>query len=228
LNFSSIFKGSMMRWFLLLLLFTLAPNAFAQNSSYKVEAIGALTEKSVSESVRAALSDKGLRVVDEKGKPVCEVWFSKSISTKKDAVAGANFGQITEGSFVGVINFPSSASDYRGQGIKAGFYTLRFGLIMQDGNHLGVSPTRDFLLASPVAEDKDPAAQFKPEDLYKLSRNAAGTSHPSVWSLVPASSKEGLPKVTKNEHEHIILETRIPTGSGDLSIGLIVVGKTEG
>lgn len=217
-----------MKWSLLLLLFSYAPIAFSQDSSYKVEAIGALTEKSVSEPVRAALGDKGVRVVDDKGKPVCEVWFSKSISTKKDAVAGANFGQIAEGSFVGVINFPSSSSDYRGQGIKAGFYTLRFVLIMQDGNHLGVSPSRDFLLASPVAEDKDPAVQFKPEELYKLSQNASGTSHPSVWSLVKAGSKEGLPKVTRNEHEHVILETRIPTESGDLPIGLIVVGKTEG
>ncbi len=197
-------------------------------NGYKVESIGALTDAKVTEAVRNGLDSKGLRVLDEKGKPVCEVWFGKSIATTKDEVAGASFGRIGEGNFVGVINFPSNASDFRGQGIKAGYYTLRYGLILQDGNHQGVSPERDFLMAVPVADDKDPAVKFSNDDLLKLSRNASGTGHPSVWSMVKTSSNEGLPKIAKNEHEHIILETKIATKSGDLAIGLIVVGKTEG
>ena len=84
------------------------------------------------------------------------------------------FGQIAEGTLVGVINFPANTSDFRGQGIKAGFYTLRYALILQDGNHLGVSPARDFFLICPAADDKDPNAAMKMEDLLKLSRAAAG------------------------------------------------------
>lgn len=217
----------MKQFFVALLLFAITPFAMASNN-YKVESIGALTDAKAPEAVRQALDSKGLRVLDDKAKPVCEIWFSKSLGAGKEEVAGANFGKIGEGSFVGVINFPSNATDFRGQGIKAGFYTLRYGLILQDGNHLGVSPARDFLLACPVTEDKDPAAQLNSEELMKLSRNASGTGHPSVWSLVPASSNDGLPKAVTNEHEHIILETRIPTRSGNMAIGLIVVGKTEG
>jgi hypothetical protein len=217
------------QFFILLLLFAFAPVALVDKvDDYKVESIGALTEAKVPEAVRNTLDSKGLRVLDEKGKPVCEVWFSKAITTIKDESAGAVFGQIGEGTFVGIINFPSDGSDFRGQGIKAGYYTLRYGLILQDGNHLGVSPARDFLLACSVAEDKDPAARLKADELFKLSRSASGTGHPSVWSLVQASSSEGLPKTVKNEHEHVILETKIPTKSGDLTVGLIVVGKTEG
>lgn len=217
-----------MKRFFVALLFILAVSPPVTAGGYTVETIGALTDAKVAETLRNALDSKGLRVLDEKGKPVCEVWFGKSIATSRDEVAGANFGQIGEGNFVGVINFPSSASDFRGQGIKAGYYTLRYGLILQDGNHQGVSPARDFLMASPVADDKDPAVRMKTEDLLKFSRNASGTGHPSVWSLVQASSNEGLPKITANEHEHVILETKIATKSGDLAIGLIVVGKTEG
>jgi hypothetical protein len=43
-----------------------------------------------------------------------------------------------------------------------------------------------------------------------------------------ATSDKDLPKIVKNEHEHVILETRITTKSGPLAIGMVVVGQTEG
>ena len=205
-----------------------AAGGSADNNGYKVESIGELKETTVAQAVRGALEPKGVRVLNDKDKAVCEVWFGKEIPTIKNEVPGASFGQIPEGAFIGVINFPSNTSDFRGQGIKAGFYTLRFALILQDGNHLGVSPARDFFLLCPVGEDKDPAAQLKTEELLKLSRNASGTSHPTVWFVTPATSDKDLPKVVQNEHEHVILETRITTKSGPVAIGLIVIGRTEG
>src|SRR5262245_24175897 len=93
------------------------------NNGYKVESIGELKEAAVTEAVRGALEPKGVRVINDKGKTICEAWFGKEISTAKGDVPGASFGQIPEGSFIGVINFPSNISDFRGQGIKAGFYT---------------------------------------------------------------------------------------------------------
>ncbi len=197
----------------------------AVNNGYKVESIGELKEATVAEAVRGALEPKGVRVINDNGKAVCEVWFGQAI---KNDVPGASFGQIPEGAFIGVINFPSNTSDFRGQGIKAGFYTMRFGLILQDGNHLGVSTARDFFLLCPAGEDKDPSAQLKTEDLLKLSRSASGTGHPAVWFVGQATSDKDLPKVVKNEQEHVILETKISTKSGPLAIGLVVIGKTEG
>lgn len=200
----------------------------AENNGYKVESLGELKEAAVAEAVRGALEPKGLRVIDDKGKTVCDVWFGKDIPTAKADVPGASFGLIPEGAFIGVINFPSNHSDFRGQGIKAGVYTLRFALILQDGNHLGVSPARDFFLLCPIGEDKDPAVQLRTEDLVKMSRNASGTGHPTVWFVGQATSDKDLPKVVKNEHGHVILETRIATKSGPLAIGMVVVGQTEG
>ncbi len=187
-----------------------------------------MTEAKVAEAVRGAVSEKGLRVTDDKGKTVCEVWFRKELPTGKGEVPGASFGQIPEGTFVGVINFPANTTDFRGQGVKAGWYTLRYALILQDGNHLGVSPSRDFCLIAPAAEDKDPNATMKMEELLKLSRAASGSGHPSVWSLVAAESDKDLPKLVKNEHEHVILETRVTTKSGPLAVGLVIIGRTEG
>ncbi|HEV2666810.1 MAG TPA: hypothetical protein VG324_17960 [Blastocatellia bacterium] len=224
----------MSRFFVFILLF--ASLAFANidhargadNNGYKVESIGELKEATVAEAVRGALEPKGVRVINDSGKSVCEVWFGKEIPAIKNEVSGASFGQIPEGAFIGVINFPSNTSDFRGQGIKAGFYTLRFALSLQDGNHLGVSPARDFFLLCPAGDDKDPSTQLKTEGLLKLSRSASGTGHPSVWFVGPATSDKDLPKVVKNEHGHVILETRIATKSGPLAVGMVVVGHTEG
>lgn len=211
----------------LLLLFVFTPAITAKEGGYKVESTGALTAASVSEAMRGALDAKGVRVVSSDGKPLCEIWFRKEIPTVKAEVPNANFGQIPEGTFVGVINFPAGTSDFRGQAIKAGHYTLRYGLILNDGNHLGVSSYRDFVLLGPVAEDKDTAA-LSFDEMVKLSRIAAGGSHPSPWNLLPVTSDEGLPKIVKNDVEHIILEVKVTTKSGPLAIGLVVVGKTEG
>src|SRR5262249_11595987 len=133
-----------------------------------------------------------------------------------------------EGAFIGVINFPSNNSDFRGQGIKAGFYTMRFGLILQDGNHLGVSTARDFFLLCPVGEDKDPSAQLTTEDLLKLSHSASGTGHPAVWFVAQPTSDKALPKAVKNEQEQVSRETKISTKCGPLAIGMVIIGKTEG
>ncbi|HQR34543.1 MAG TPA: hypothetical protein PLK30_17515 [Blastocatellia bacterium] len=211
--------------FLLLLVF--APLAFAED--YKVESIGALKDAAVAEAVRGAVEEKGLRVADSKGKTICDIWFRKDIPTSKADIPGASFGQIAEGTLVGVINFPANTSDFRGQGIKAGWYTLRYALILQDGNHLGVSAARDFFLICPAADDKDPNAALKMEDLLKLSRTAAGAGHPSPWYFGMATSADkDLPKIVKNEHEHVILEAKLNTKSGPLSIGLVIIGRTEG
>jgi len=228
----------MSRFFIFILLlasFAFASNDYgksaakgADNNGYKVEAIGELKEATIAEAVRGALEPKGVRVINDSGKTICEVWFGKEIPAIKNDIPGASFGQIPEGAFVGVINFPSNISDFRGQGIKAGFYTLRFGLSLQDGNHLGVSPSRDFFLLCLVGEDKDPSTQLKTEDLLKLSRSASGTGHPTVWFVGLASSDKDLPKAIKNEHEHVILETKISTKSGPLAIGMVIVGQTEG
>src|SRR5215475_14272805 len=228
----------MSRFFIFILLlasFAFASNDYgksaakgADNNGYKFESIGELKEATVAEAVRGALEPKGVRVINDNGKAVCEVWFGKEIPAVKNDVSGASFGQIPEGSFIGVINFPSRTSDFRGQGIKAGFYTLRFALILQDGNHLGVSPARDFFLLCPVSEDKDPATQLKSENLLKMSRSASGTAHPTVWFVGQATSDKDLPKVVKSDNGHVILETKIPTKSGPLEIGMVVIGQTEG
>lgn len=211
-----------------LIIFLLAPMfPIGADGDYKVESIGALAEESVPMAMRELLDAKGLRVLNEKGSPLCEIWFRREIPTTGQTVDGAFFGQIKEGAFVGIIHWIENGADFRGQGIKAGYYSLRYGLILQDGNHLGVSPMRDFLLACKLSDEKDPNTAVTFDELMKLSRAAAGTGHPSTWVLIEVYSDEGLPKMTKSEHEHILLETPLNTDKGKILVGLTLVGRAE-
>ncbi|MFN0122796.1 MAG: hypothetical protein ACKV2V_20040 [Blastocatellia bacterium] len=197
-------------------------------NKHKVETIGAAKAEGVAEAVRTALDEKGYRVSEATGKVVCEIWFRSDIATVKAEVDGAGFAQLQDGSLMGVINFPKDTSDYRGQGIRAGWYTLRYAIMPVNGSHLGVSPTRDFFVLCPAAEDKDPDKQIKGEDLIKLSSGAAGSGHVSPWSLVSVGSKEGLPRIETTEEGHVILEVSLKTKSGEQPLGITVIGKTEG
>src|SRR5262245_21074566 len=96
---------------------SVAPAGIVSANGYKVETIGALADDKVPEALRKTLDSKGVRVTGEKGDPFCEIWFGKNIPTKKGEVAGANFGQIAEGTLVAVVKFSSDVTDYRGQGL---------------------------------------------------------------------------------------------------------------
>jgi len=195
---------------------------------YRVEAIGPATDPSVAESIRKALSPSGIRVLDGGGSTVCEIWLRQEIPARAEEVSGAFFSKIGEGTFVGLARFPKNAGDFRGQGLAAGWYTMRYAMILQDGNHLGVSPSRDFLLFSRVSDDSEPGRAFPISELYQKSRAASGTGHPSSWSLVFPTEEKGLPRVVTNHEEHVILEMQLPTAGAPTVVGMIIIGKTEG
>jgi len=66
---------------------------------------------------------------------------------------------VPEGTLVGAVKLGADVRDIRGHLMKAGVYTLRYGIQPKNEDHLGVSPFRSFLLVSPAAVDKDPAAR---------------------------------------------------------------------
>jgi hypothetical protein len=211
-----------------LLLLALTPVTFAKrNDEFKLESIGALTDAKVAEAVRATLNEKGWRISGKDGKAIAELWLRKEVPSHEGSIDGANFGQINEGALVGVITYPANTTDYRGQGLKAGTYILWYGVSMQDGAHLGVSPSRDFFLITRPDDDKDPK-DLPAAEVLKLSRAAIGTGHPGPLALAfPTSDPKDLPKVVSNEHEQVILEFKLKLKSGELPIGFIVVGKSS-
>jgi hypothetical protein len=196
-------------------------------ASYKAEAVGA-APADVPASIQKVLDTQGARVVSDKGTTLCEVWLRKTIpaSATPNTSSEVLYGTIAEGSLVGVLHFPSAAIDYRGQPIKAGFYTLRYVLIPQDGNHMGVNPSRDTLALGPVSADQDPDKLLVFADLVKLSAQASGTPHPAF--LVGAQVNGAtFPSVVKDDQGHWNFQLKVHVTSGDIPLAFTVVGKWE-
>jgi hypothetical protein len=193
----------------------------------KVEAVGAFTDQSASESVRKALEPKGHRVSLSDGSVACEIWLRNGIPAGKTEAPGAIYTTLSESSLIGVVTFPKATSDFRGQAIKPGTYTLRYALHPTDGNHLGISPIRDFLVLIPVSVDQNADGQYKFEELTKMSAKASGTNHPAVISLVSPESKPA-PTLVENEHGHLVFMTKVKSQSGaDVPIAFVVKGVAE-
>jgi hypothetical protein len=193
--------------------------AFAQ---YKMEPAGA---PPADVAGAASLQSTGSKVLDAGGNVVCEVWVRSSIpSGPKSSEASVAFPGIPHGALLGVIRFPSTGSDRRGQSIKPGVYTLRYSLYPVDGSHQGVAPQRDFLLLVPAAIDKDPSSLPTYEQLVDMSRKASGTPHPAVLSIETPAEGAPVPGLAKEGEHDWVLNTKI----GGTPIGIILIGKYEG
>jgi hypothetical protein len=215
------------RVFALLLPLLIVPFAVRADSG-KVESIGAFAEPSASDSLKKALEPKGYRVRLADGNVLCDIWLRNGVASGKNDAQGAAYTSLAVSAFVGVITFPQQATDFRKQTIKAGSYSLRYAVHPQDGNHLGISPIRDFLLLVPVASDQDPSAKFKFEDLNVLSKKASGTNHASPWSLVTTDGISNWPSLSEDEYGHLIFAAKMKTDTGsEMSIALVVKGVAE-
>lgn len=211
-------------------------NGFAQGS-YKVAPVPLPASSDLPKVLSGAVEQQGTSLVDSTGKTLAEVWLSQAIATKQNPESSPDsvYGGIQVGTFVGVLDFPSADTDYRGQKIKPGFYTLRYAQIPQDGNHMGVSPYPDFVLLVPAAQDADPGQVMNYQNLLKLSRMTTTTGHPGVLCMAPVTSAAGssLPAAVQDDQGDCILEMKgqnKPAAGGaaqDYPIGIILVGQTQ-
>jgi hypothetical protein len=211
---------------LLFIILTSCITALADGN--KVETIGAYTDQTASESVRKSLDARGYRVTLSDGGAHCEIWLRAGLPAGKTDTPGAVYNNLGESTLVGVITFLKQASDFRGQTIKPGSYTLRYALHPTDGNHMGISPVRDFLVLIPVAIDQNVDGQYKFEELMKMSTKASGTNHPLVLSLVAPEGKPAPAAVKDNDHGHVVFSASLKTASGtEVPLSFVVKGIAE-
>ena len=138
----------------------------------------------------------------------------------------AAWSEIPEGTLVGAVKIEKDFRDVRGRTVKAGTFTLRYGIQPANGDHLGVSPYRDFLLLSPAARDVDPAPRGH-DGTIEYSKEAIGGSHPAVLSLDPPVASDAPLTVHTNDLGLKALVVEVAAGGGTLKFGLVLIGKIE-
>jgi hypothetical protein len=171
----------------------------------------------LSAAVSGALAPGGVRATV--GANTLAFWWVKELPK-------ATWSDLPEGTLVGAVKIDKDFRDIRGRVIKAGTYTLRYGIQPANGDHLGVSPYREFLLLSPAAHDADSAPRGH-DGTIELSKEAIGGSHPAVLSLDPPVATEAPLTVHSTELGHKGLIMEVPASGGTLRFGLVLIGKIE-
>ena len=64
---------------------------------------------------------------------------------------GPGWSNVENGTLVGAVRVTGPFKEIRGKVVAPGVYTLRYGQQPQNGDHLGISTFRDFLLLSPAS-----------------------------------------------------------------------------
>ena len=195
---------------------------------HTTEALAEAAPKEVSETIRSALEPKAIRVMAPEGKPYVDVWLRKTLpSVKPKEDLGVTFTGLEEGTLLGVVRFNTKGSDFKGNEFPAGVYTMRYGVQPRDGDHLGVSETRDFVLLSPLKAD----TKLEPvphKELVNLSVQVSGIKHPTVLYVVKTDGKEKPPRVYKDDSEKVILDVELPAeekGGSAVRLGIVIRGQ---
>lgn len=151
------------------------------------------------------------------GAATLDIWLVQKLERSAD---GAGWANVESGTLVGAMRVSGDFKEIRGKPVKPGVYTLRYGLQPQNGDHLGISTFRDFVLLSPAALDKDTKV-LGFDAVVALSKEVIGTAHPASLSLDPPEDAPGAAlSIYKNElgHDGVVLQIE------SLKFGLIVSG----
>lgn len=216
---------------LTLLAFTLLLGS-AVAADYSAEPAGeAAPNEEFSDEIRQLVGEAGVKVLKGK-RTYLELWPTKQWAAQPGFAPSIEvLYPLEPGALVGVARLKSKLTDFRGQEIKTGLYTVRYGQQPVDGNHVGTAPTRDFFLLLPAAEDQS-AATLDKEKLFELSMDAAGSAHPAILYLQAAPESIEAPALEhREEQEWWVLSFANEAKAGDsvskLPVSLIVVGQGQ-
>lgn len=181
-------------------------------------------------AIAGQLDETGYTVTKGEETTLANIWFTKEWDVKEgfsptlDVLYGFKPGHL-----VGVIQWKRKGADFRDQEIARGVYTLRYALQPNDGNHVGTSPTRDFLLMVEAAKD-EAAEPMEAEKLSQLSAEAAESTHPAMLALqlVPtkADQRPAIHFQERNEF-HILRATGKSKAGKPVDVDIVVVGHAD-
>jgi hypothetical protein len=203
-------------------------DARAQDLAAKKDATVPLPVE-IAEPIRALLQPEAIIVM--RGASRLEFWWVNAVPLDTTPAAQPSWSNVPDGALVGAVRVTDVMTDIRGLPIKPGMYTLRFALQPQDGDHMGVSPFRQFLLVAPAGDDLTPApVGFK--GAVALGRKTLGKSHPAVLAIDPPATDSPAGTIVTNDEGHKGVTFTLPVTlqgkpAGSVAFGVTLVGKYE-
>jgi hypothetical protein len=209
---------------------------WAAAQGHRIKPVTIPASSGLPKSLQGLLQPQGTRLLDRGGEVECEIWWNKAIPTKRNTGASdIAYGNLAVGVLLGVMHLPKEGHDYRGQAVKPGYYTLRYALMPADGKHMGVSSYRDFALLIPAGADTRGNEGLPFDALLKLSRQATGTGHPAVFSLVQVNTAfKTFPVLSQDDEALCILQAslhgKLVAGGAeqDFPMAVILIGSPQG
>jgi hypothetical protein len=173
---------------------------------------------------------------DDENKLVTEIFWAKSLQMENTNIpADVLYGNLKQGSFVGVIHFlllQRYVRDYRSQMLRPGYYTMRYA-VMPKGSNLpsshNVSEPRDFLLLTPIEDDRSPRDTISVPELVHRSRLASPVHHPVALSLAAIDTDHALPSLITDDEGTATLQLKLASApvqgkkSENFPLALVVI-----
>lgn len=141
---------------------------------------------------------------------------------------GVDFGHVAPGALVGLVELGAVWIDYRKLPVQPGLYTMRYGVQPADGDHMGQTYFRDFLMLVPVADDTFPpngvSGMSEAEPLIEAAKKSTGTAHPGVMALYQIYEPPPAPiAMVANDYGEPCLAIQL----GDVVMGIVVEGHGQ-
>ena len=205
----------------------------AQGGKYAIKTAKEAPPSQLKGDIAKLLGPEAIELQDNAGNKICEIWLRKEVpadATAEQLKNGLSFREFKETTIVGAIRFDKDWSDIRKQRIKAGVYTMRLGFQPENGDHAGVSPSKDFVLLVSAAKDTS-TATMEPMKLAEMSMKSIDTGHPAALMLFQNSKVPARPQLAMMEGKYWVVSMRLPVlaagKKANLGVGLTVVGSAE-
>jgi len=193
----------------------------AQTQKLALEADTIDLPKDIAEALNPEFGREAFAITDGETKAMT-FWFRKVIPVKATAEQlknGITYREIPEGTLIGVVKLEKAFVDFRKQEIPAGTYTLRIAVQPDTGDHRDTAPHQDFVLLSPVSDDKS-VEVIELKDLVRRSIKVTGSDHPAVMLLYPHFAKGDDAKLASKENGVTCLQLKRPVKADDAKANL--------
>jgi hypothetical protein len=195
---------------------TTSTTPLAAQDSVRLTVAAADPPEEVADPIRQVLNNESVSLASGE-MPFFQFWFRKELPLAEQPAGGTlGLGTLPEGTVLGVLKVNSERYDFRDEEIPAGVYVVRFGIQPEDGNHLGVAPTRTFALLIPAQNDTrvEPVTH---EELMQAAAEINAASHPSNLNLQPVEQGNGeFPRLEeRNDGQHKVLLLQFPARLGN-------------